>query len=87
MDVVTHHININAPLVRPLGIICDDVFKDGLSSLGLSQLELHLRELGREVDVLLRLQVLQAALKSEPGEEKQGLSFDIFLELKMFLLE
>ena len=67
---LSNHVDVDAPLIRPLRVIRDDVFEDGFPSFGLADLELHLGKLWRHVDVVFCFQILQAALKSEPdGKE------------------
>ena len=42
---LSNHVDVDAPLIRPLRVIRDDVFEDGFPSFGLADLELHLGKL------------------------------------------
>ena len=66
--VTTYHVDVNAPLVCSSRIVCDDIFENCFSSFTVAHLELHLSKLGRQVNVMLLLQVLKAALKCKSVE-------------------
>ena len=63
--VATYHVYVNAPLVRSSWVVRDNIFENCFASFSVAHLELHLSELGRQVNVMLLLQVLKAALKGK----------------------
>ena len=59
-------VDVHHPDICPAREVVEDLLEDLLGPLRLAHLELELPELGRDVHVVLRLQVLQAPLQREP---------------------